>query len=214
MRDNRAIFERYIQIANVLGEMFPGVLEIVIHDFADLDRAIIHIVNGQISGRSVGGSASEINMRRLLDEESLPDELVNYTSCNFRGQNLKSSSVAVRDEEGKIIGACCLHFDISQFEHFQKFLQFFVHSNIDSVIGINDFGATLPHDDEIKREIDGWIVQQGLYAAQLTYKDKQALVKHLYRNGFFKKKGAISSIAKALQLTRQSIYNYLEKGSK
>lgn len=210
MGDNRAIFDRYIQVANVLGQMFQNVLEIVVHDFKDLDKAIIHIVNGHISGRSVGGPASELNMRRLFEQDQFPDELVNYTSRSHRGQSLKSSSVAIRDHDGKIIGAFCLHFDISQFEQFQKFLELFVNSKIHSLIGINDFGANQPHDEEIKNEIDAWALKQGLYTNQLSYKDKQSIVDHLYHRGYFKKRGAISIVASVLQLTRQCIYNYLE----
>jgi predicted transcriptional regulator YheO len=167
-------------------------------------------VNGHISGRSLGGPTSELNMRRLLGQEQLPDALVNYTSRNDRGQLLKSSSLAIRDSNGKMIGAFCLHLDISQFEQFQKFLEFFISSHNLSRLGINEFSNSQTQDDEFKQEIDQWMLQQGLFTAKLTYKHKQAIVEHLYQQGSFKKKGAISSIAANLQLTRQSIYNYLE----
>lgn len=211
---NQKIFARYFQIADILGQMFHNVLEVVVHDFQDLDHAIIHIVNGHISGRSLGGPVSELNMRRLLEEGNFPDELVNYTSRNSRGQQLKSSSLAIRDDKRKIIGAFCLHFDVSQFEQFQKFLDFFVNAKVDALIGVNDFGASQPYDEEIKQEIDAFLIQQGLFASQLTYKNKQDIVHHLFKIGSFKKKGAISVIAKCLQLTRQCVYNYLELAKK
>ncbi len=214
MKESKEIFDRYIQVANVLGQMFQNVLEVVVHNFADLDHAIVHIVNGHISGRCVGGPVSELNMRRLLEEDQFPDEIINYTSRNQRGQMLKSSSIAIRDHKGKIIGAFCFHFDISQFDQFQKFLEVFVSSNVHSLIGVNDFGANQPHDEEIKNEIDAWALQRGLYTSQLSYKDKQAIVEHLYNRGIFKKRGAISIVANVLQLTRQSIYNYLEIAKK
>ena len=49
--NNELIFARYIQLADVLGQMFRDVLEVVIHCFKDLDHAIIYIVNNHISGR-------------------------------------------------------------------------------------------------------------------------------------------------------------------
>lgn len=208
--DNSMIFERYIMLADVLGKMFQNVLEVVIHDFTDLDHAIVYIVNGHISGRSLGGPVSEINLRRLLEKDQFPDMLVNFSSKNSRGQPLKSSSLAIRDNQGKLIGAFCLHFDLSQFEQFQKFLDFFVTAKVDAFIGINDFGASQPHDHEIKGEIDAWILKNGLHTAQLTYTDKQSIVNHLYQKGCFKRKGAISIVANSLQLTRQCIYNYIE----
>ena len=207
---NKEIFERYIQVADVLGQMFQDVLEVVVHDFTDLDRAVIHIVNGHISGRTVGCPASELNMRRLLEDEQFPDTIVNFSSRNSRGQHLKSSSLAIKNSENKIIGAFCLHFDISQFEFFQKFIEHFVNPKIHPLIGVNDFGASQPHSKEIEEEIENWRLQRGLFNTELTYKDKQAVVAHLYLRGFFQKKGAISSIAKGLKLTRQSIYNYLQ----
>lgn len=208
--DNKIIFERYIQLAEILGQMFQNVLEVVIHDFKDLDHAIIHIVNGHISGRSHGGPVSEINLRRLIEQDQFPDMLINFTSRNSRGQQLKSSSLAIRDDQGKLIGAFCLHFDLSHFEQFQKFLEFFVNAKVNSFVGINDFGNSQPQDLEIKEEIEAWLLKKGCYATQLTYKDKQAIVGYLYQGGYFKRKGAISIVANALQLTRQSIYNYIE----
>ena len=98
--NNETIFERYILLADVLGQMFQNVLEVVVHDFKDLDHAIIHIVNGHISGRSLGGPVSEINLRRLLEQDQFPDKLVNFSSRNSRGQQLKSSSLAIRDDQG------------------------------------------------------------------------------------------------------------------
>lgn len=207
---HEAIFARYIQLADVLGEMFHDVLEIVIHDFKDLDHAITYIVNGHISGRAMNGPISEINLRRLLEEGQFPDKLVNFSSRNNRGQPLKSSSLAIRDEDGKLIGAFCMHLDISHFEQFQKFLEFFVNTKEDPFLGVNDFGASQSHDTEIKQEIDNWLLRKGLHTAQLTYADKQSIVQHLFQKGYFKRKGAISNIAKALQLTRQTIYNYIE----
>lgn len=209
-----AIFARYIGLADVLGKMFQNVLEIVIHDFRDLDHAIIYIVNGHISGRSVGGSISEINLRRLLEEGQFPDKLINFSSRNSRGQPLKSSSLAIRDDQGKLIGAICMHLDLSHFEQFQKFLEFFMNTKEDPFVGVNDFGTSQPHDTEIDEEIENWLLQKGLHAAQLTYADKQSVVNHLYQKGCFKRKGAISNIANALQLTRQTIYNYIDLAKK
>lgn len=208
--ENKNIFKRYILLAEVLGQMFQNVLEVVVHDFKNLDHAIIYIINGHISGRSEGGPVSEINLRRLLEEGQFPDKLINFSSRNNRGQQLKSSSLAIRDDQGKLIGAFCMHFDLSQFEQFQKFLEFFVSAKADSFVGINDFGASQPYDQEIKREIDTWLFENNLLTAQLTYNDKQSIVDYLYQKGCFNRKGAISIVANVLQLTRQCIYNYIE----
>lgn len=208
---NNKLFNRYIQIAEVLGKVFPNVLEVVVHDFKDLDHSIIYIVNGHISNRKVGDGASELGIRRLLEQEDIPDVLVNYINQNSRGQKFKSASLAIRDDSGKMLGAFCFNFDLSHFEQFQKFLEFFMSCENNSLVGLNDINdKQLTHEEEIQDEINKYLFQNALSAVQLTYKDKQEIVTHLFDQGSFKKRGAIATIANALKLTRQCVYNYLE----
>lgn len=210
---NQKIFERYIQIAEVLGKLFPNMLEVVVHDFKDLDHSVIHIVNGHISGRKVGDAASELGIRRLLEKEAIPDVLVNYINRNARGQKFKSASIAIRDDKGKMIGAFCFNVDLSHFEQFQSFLDHFTRCETNMIVGANDINdKQISHVDELQHEINQCLLQTGLSSVQLTYKDKQSIVSRLNQQGFFNKRGAISAIATSLQLTRQSIYNYLELG--
>jgi predicted transcriptional regulator YheO len=205
------IFERYIQIAAVLGKLFPNVLEVVVHDFKDLDHSIIYIINGQISNRKIGDAASELGIRRLLQQEDIPDVLVNYINQNSRGQKFKSASIAIWDDDGKMIGAFCFNFDLSQFDQFQKFLEFFMNCEFSSLVGPNDINDKhLTNEEEIQDEVKNYIFQNGLSSVQLSYKDKQEVVKHLHQKEFFKKRGSISATANSLKLTRQCIYNYLD----
>ena len=136
------IFTRYIQIADLLGSLFKNSLEVVVHDFRDLDHSIIHIVNGGISGRKIGDGASELGIRRLLAKETIPDVLVNYENRNERGQKCKSGSLAIRDDDGKMIGAICLNFDVEPFTQFQRFLEFFVQSEMNPLVGQEDIRKT------------------------------------------------------------------------
>ncbi len=202
--------DRYIQLANLLGDMFPRVLEVVVHDFSDLDHSIVHIVNSHISGRKVGDGASELGIRRLLKKESIPDVLVNYTNQNSLGKQLKSASLAIRDDEGIMIGAFCLNFDNSHFEQFKTFLDGFINYEINSFVGTDDI-KTKTREGEVEKEIRAYQLKHNL--TNITYKNKQDIVSHLLNSGFFDKRGSISSAAEVLQLSRQCIYNYLNKSS-
>jgi predicted transcriptional regulator YheO len=206
----KTIFARFIQMADMLGQMFANTLEVVIHDFNDLDHSIIHIVNGHISGRTIGDGASELGIRRMLSQEAIPDLLVNYANISPRGQKLKSASLAIRDDRGQMIGAFCLNFDLSQFERIHNFLTFFMQSETHELVGSQELTISGTNKEELCKEIENYLLRQGLYGQPLTYKDKQTVVEHLLRQGAFAKRGAISHIAEALQLTRQCIYNYLE----
>lgn len=211
---NDKIFKRYIQLANVLGELFKNLLEVVVHDFKDLDQSIIHIVNGHISDRKIGDGASELGIRRLLNDEKIPDTLVNYVNKSKKGKKLKSASMAIRDDKGKMIGAFCLNFDISAFENFQDFLSFFLQHDSNPFVSQNDIsGLYLSNEDEIESEISNYLLKKGWSTNSISYKNKQEIVHHLITNGYFKKRGAIGTISNQLNLTRQSIYNYLKKVS-
>ena len=92
--NHEKIFSRYIVLADVLGQMFQNVLEVVIHDLR------IWIMRSFICQRPyfwtfLWGPISEINLRRLLEQDEFPDTLVNFASRNPRGQKLKSSSLAI-----------------------------------------------------------------------------------------------------------------------
>lgn len=210
----KMIFKRYIQIAELLGKMFPGTLEIAVHDFSDLDHSLIFIINGHISERQVGDGATELGLRRLLEKEKIPDMLVNYRNQSVRGKRLKSASLAIRDDRGAMIGAFCVNFDITPFEHFGHFLTKLTQCEVDQVVGEGELAPILSLEEEIHQHIQDFLSEHHLQLSQLTYTDKQMIVTHLDQRGCFRQKGAMTAIAKALQLTRQSIYNYLKINKK
>lgn len=207
------IFDRYIQIAEVLGQMFPNILEAVVHDFKDLDHSIIYIINGHISGREVGHGASELGLRRLLGQEDIPDVLINYININQNGNKLKSASIAIRDGKKKIIGAFCVNVDISYFEHFHHFLTTLMHSTPLPLVGQGELTPIDTIEEEIKKLIQDYLVKWSLVFSQLDYNDKQEIVIYLNQKKCFRQRGAVMAVANALKLTRQSIYNYLKKGN-
>lgn len=208
---DKTIFQHYIQIAEVLGQMFPNLLEAVVHDFSDLDKSVVYIVNGHISGRKVGAGASELGIRRLLGKEKIPDVLVNYTNINHKGNRLKSASIAIRNEKGKMIGAFCLNCDISGFEQIQHFLNPLIQSESLAVVGKSELAAESTVEEDVGQSIQEYLTTHGMVFTQLTYSDKQAIIAYLRKQGTFKQRGAVFAAGKLLGLTRQTIYNYLKK---
>lgn len=207
---NATIFNRYKQIGEVLGAMFPNLLEVVIHDFTDLDHSVIFIVNGHLSGREIGSGASELGIRRLLAEESIPDVLINYANVNLRGNSLKSASIAIRDDAGQMIGAFCLNCDVSVFELFYKFLEPLICRTPLSIVGESELSPLSGIEEEVKMLTQDYLLQNSLLLSQLNYSEKKEIVLYLSKKGIFKQKGSMLATATALKLTRQCIYNYLK----
>lgn len=205
------ILAHYVNMAQVLGEMFAPILETVVHDLRKPDESIIAIYNGDLTGREVGDAATNLG-RRLL-EGDFPDVLVGYQNESPNGQKLKSSSLAIRDADGALIGVLGLNMNVSYFDQFGSFIEQFISGkNTDYVSAPERFkstpnGMTTPKED-IREAINRYITAHNWNAQTLSYADKREIVEHLYANGYFKSRGAVTIIAEELGLTRPSVYNY------
>lgn len=210
-KEHGPILAHYVNMAQVLGEMFAPILETVVHDLRKPENSIIAIYNGDLTGREVGDAATNLG-RRLL-EGDFPDVLIGYENESPNGQKLKSSSLAIRDQDGSLVGVLGLNMNVSYFEQFGSFIeQFIAGQKSDHVSSPERFkstpnGMSTPKED-IRQAINRYITSHNWNAQTLSYSDKREIVEHLYANGYFKSRGAVTIIADELGLTRPSVYNY------
>ena len=204
------ILAHYVNLAQVLGQMLSPILETVVHDLRQPESSIIAIYNGSLTGRKVGDPATNLGKRLLKGD--FPDVVVGYENESPNGQKMKSSSLAIRDEEGELIGVMGLNLDISYFDRFSKFISHIIRSDAGNYPPeperFTGAGRGSTPKDEIKDAIDSFIVSNNWNTKSLSYGDKRKIVEHLYQEGYFNMKGAVTIIADELGLTRPSIYNY------
>lgn len=201
-----AILSHYVNMAEVLGKMFAPILEVVVHDLRVPEHSIIAIYNGHISGREVGGAATDLGRRLIAG--TFPDRLIGYPNESPEGQTLKSSSVAIRDADGALIGVLGLNLDITYFEQFGKFISHMISTTQSPYITeAEHFDIATPSDD-IKDAIGRFLIQRNWTARMLSNPDKREVVGHLYRQGYFNHRGAVTIIARELGLSRPSVYTY------
>ena len=201
------ILQHYVTVAEAIGKMMAPVMEVAVHDLRQPESSIIAIYNGHLTGRNVGDGATELGRRRLKGED-IPDTMIGYANESPNGTKMKSSSLAIRDDEGTIVGALCLNLDVSYFEQYGKFIDQLISTHESEHIDDGeDFGTTSPTED-IRDAIDQCRISQGWMGQSLSNDQKRTIVEHLYRQGHFKKRGAVTIIADQLGLTRPSIYNY------
>lgn len=201
------ILHHYVTMAEAIGDMMAPVMEVAVHDLRRPDSSIIAIYNGHLTGREEGDGATDLGLRRLKGED-LPDKMIGYANETPDGTKMKSSSLAIRDEDGELIGALCLNLDISYFEQYGKFIEQLISTHESEHLDDGeDFGATTPRED-IRDAIDQVRISKGWMGQSLSNDQKRTVVEHLYRQGHFKKRGAVTIISDFLGLTRPSIYNY------
>lgn len=201
------VLQRATDFAEAVGKMLSPVLEVAVHDLRTPDQSIIAIHNGHVTGRKVGDGATELGRRRLQGED-IPDKMIGYANESPTGQKMKSSSLAIRNDDGELIGAICLNLDISFFNRFEKFIGQLTSTYDDEHIeNGEDFGKTTPRED-IQDAIEELLIERGWTTRRLSNDEKRKVVEHLYRQGHFKKRGAVTIIADELSLVRSSVYNY------
>ena len=207
---NHQIFEHYIRVGEIIAEKFSPYLEVIIHDLQDPEHSIIAIFNNHITGRKIGDGTSDIGYKKLANK--LPDKIVNYENTSPSGAKLKSSSLTIRNGQGKIIGSMAFNFDLTPFENVQDFFNTITQtskSKLDDFPKQEQFFVWSVRDD-LEQALNKYIIANGLQGKVLTRKDKLNVVVLMKKEGHIKKRGAMSILSELLAITRPTLYKYLK----
>lgn len=210
--EEKEIFKHYISIAEVLGKMFPSVLEVCVHDLRKPKKSIIAIFNGHITGREIGYPTTDIGFQRLRGE--VPDKLINYRNESPNGEPLKSSGISIRNSKGQLIGNISFHLRTSLFEQQVKFLQSFIETvDNDFIPHKENFYFSSPKE-EIRSIYQAYLLHNGISTSTLSKKQKYDIVGYFYKHGHFNKRGIVSILSDLLKLSRPTIYSFLRDHEK
>lgn len=194
--------------------------EVVLHDLRRLPNSIVAI-SGDVTGRRIGGPATDV----LLDlmREGSESSLINYRTEYPEGRPLRSSTLLIRDGAGAIIGALCINADISDWVQ--------VRDTVESLLG--DARARWPSpqvfppspdvrmpagerfatnvSDLASYLVERAIADQGVAVDLMRKEHKLRVVQTLERDGFFEIRDAVPMLARALLVSRFTIYNYMKE---
>jgi len=99
--------------------------------------------------------------------------------------------------------------DVSEFDRIQKMLRLFVTPSI--MVDQPDLLFKQDWHEKINLFIYGWAKDRGLGLETLTREQKRELVGTLSDNGAFSGKNAAGYIARVLNMSRATVYNYLKR---
>ncbi|MCE3033736.1 transcriptional regulator [Streptomyces sp. CMSTAAHL-2] len=193
------------KIAVALGRMFPGLCEVVLHDLRDPGRSIRAIENN-LSGRQMGDPATELGLSRIADP-AFPDVVQNYPNRFPDGRPAKSTSIGIKNAEGRYIAALCLNLDVSVLSPVALTLANLVATDS----GHGDTPLETLRDRqarELRRAVEEFSAERGALPRSLSRTDKKALVQQLNRDGYFESRDAARTIADLLGVSRATVYNY------
>src|SRR5258708_2595765 len=191
--DKQWLMREASKITSALGEMFSPICEVVLHDLTDPEHAIVQIENN-LSGRTVGDSATELGLARIVDP-NFPEVLSNYANSFSDGRPVKSTSIGLKDKSGRYMAAICLNLDISYLKA--------VSAHLDELTRIKS--AATPLDEHLTRrsadvsaKILAFSAKRNRDPRALTSAETREILRQLVDDGALERRRAAQSIASVL----------------
>lgn len=197
------LLEQIKQIADGLGKTFAPFCEVVVHDLLDPAHAVLAIHNN-LSGREVGHPATELGLARIKNPE-FEQVIANYPNRFADGRQVKSTSIGIKDSQGRYVAALCMNIDLSVFQGFQGILNQFASVQLDAPANetLDPAGA-----EAIRARIDQFAARLATTPRALKAKERRALVKELKAASLLDLRRAMEIVAAHLGVSRASVYSY------
>ena len=201
---------RYIPIAQVIAQTFGKNCEVVIHDLSIPQNSVVYTVNGHVTGRRVGQSFEHLVKDVLLSKKFENDCTANYITTVEDGRKIKSSTALIRNSDNKVIGALCINYDLENLNNMRGFLDEFLAAEQEEIkTAVEPFDNIMEIvDDLIDKIIDSSQVDT------LKRKDKIELIAFMDKKGLFLIKGAVEKAAEKLNISKVTVYSYLDEVKK
>lgn len=199
------------RLTDNLGKLLGRDCEIVIHDLSgDCNSTIVHIVNGEVSGREIGDCPSSLFFEHAPDLSGHEEELSVYFSENG-GKLIKSSTTFLRDETGNIVGAVCINLDVTRSQALFRELGQFLnapekpqdgHGGERFVRNVQELMDG--YLDEVEREI-------GKPASQMNRAEKLRALAYLDSRGVLQINKAGVRLCEFFGISKFTLYHYLDE---
>ena len=194
-----------------IARTFGSHCEVVLHDLSKgYEHSIVKIVNGHVTGRTVGGSITDQGLKHLRSQH-WDNILANYLTVTNDGRRLKSSTIKFTNSENEPIAALCINFDVTDILNFNSAVQdvFAIPDSISPDDPVETFQSDMA--STLNDIADRIVRKAGKAIPSMKRKDKIEIVNQLEHQGFFLIKGAVKLLARKLDVSKFTIYNYLEQ---
>ncbi len=203
------ILKSYIPVANMITQTFGKNCEVSIHDLTQPESSVVYVANGTVTGRKEGQSFDHLIRQVLLSKKFKDDCTSNYVFEVENGKKIKSSSSLIRNPEGEVVGMLCINYDLT--------LSYLLKEEMIGFLPEFTEGETPNEDDapnqDVMTIIDELIenIIRNKDVGNLKRKDNIELIRFMDEKGVFLVKGAIDKVAESLDLSKVTIYSYLDK---
>lgn len=202
--------DRLKQLAKGVAAQFGSNCEVVIHEISEKNpyHSIVAIENGHVTGRKVGDGPSHVVLEQLGRRRDDAQDQLCYLTRTPDGKILKSSSIYIRNDLGEICAIFSINFDISTMAMAETMLRNFI--SVDETERREPERITLSVTDlldDLIRQADELV---GKPVALMTKEDKVKAIHFLDTNGAMLITKSGDKIAKHFQISKYTLYSYLD----
>ena len=204
------------QLAHGLAVQFGSSCEVVIHDLTkkDLDKSIVYIENGQVSNRHTGDGPSGIVFETLRSDPGKINDKLAYLTRTDDGRILKSSTLYIRNEKGRIAYIFSVNYDITALLAAENSIRSLIQTTPEENPDSSDTPQKITHNvtELLDLLIEQAIAKVGKPVALMNKDDKVAVVQYLNNAGAFLITKSGDKVSSLLGISKFTLYSYMDKG--
>lgn len=217
--DGERLITVFSRLVEPIGRALPTSSEVVLHDLSLLPNSIVAVF-GDVTGRRVGDPATDLLLQQAVTGFTEHD--LGYETLLSDGRRMRSSTMIIRDVAGNPVAALCINTDISAWMAIKQIADVMV-----SVAGVKQGDGPVPlpapsraeSKEMFVRDVDelaSYLINQaissiGIPVSQMKKEHKLQIVGQLKARGLFLLREAVEMIAESLEVSRFTIYNYLNE---
>lgn len=208
------VFQNAFTMAQSIGGFFGSYCEVVIHSLKHLEKSVIFIVNGHISGREIGAPITDLALEltgKWKDKRVDEIEPHVYKNYNKKGQLMRSTTIPLFTGESEIIGFLCINLNLEM--PLSSLAKFFSpqEGGEDSPVQESLFESK---DELLNQMIHKTITQVKGDATVSSQTKNKSIILQLAKRGFFEVKGSVALLAEVLGVSTDTIYLHLRERTK
>ena len=194
----------YKRLAHALALQFGSSCEVVVHDLEakDPSHSIVAIENGHVTGRKLGDGPSHVVLEALHAGDERLEDRPAYLTKTADGKILKSSTVFIRDEDGRAVGIFAINYDITILAE---------------VVGTEPSAPREPEPivrsvaDLLDDLIEQSVQLVGTPVALMSKEEKVRAIRYLNDTGAFLITKSGPKVCKFFGISKYTLYSYLDE---
>lgn len=200
------------QIAHGIACQFGTSCEIVIHDLTkeDIDSSIVYIENGHVSNRHKGDGPSSIVLETLNNGSGQFQDRLAYLTKTDDGRILKSSTMYIRGDDGKVQYIFSINYDITGIITMDNALR----SLIETASPADRQPKKITHNvnDLLDTLIEQSVELVGKPVPLMSKDDKITAIQYLNNAGAFLITKSGDKVSSYFGISKFTLYSYMEAG--